>query len=575
MTQDYLPEQRLQKAGRAWYRAALGTALVAGLFCCVVLGRLGWETVRRMRQDPLTNARMAQLRAEFAKAPSDELRETIREHDLTLRRAQERYVAVAGRGAWLLLGGAIVLIVAARVAAAFHHRLPRPQHEHVTGREEEHAAAWSRWAVAAAAAVLLGAGLTGGLLTPAPASLTEKKELDPAKQWPRFRGPGGLGISAFTNVPSAWDGATGKNIRWKTAVPLPGQNSPIVWGDRVFLSGATKTRRAVFCFDADTGELLWTGPVEDVPGSPDEAPKVFEQTGYAAPTMATDGRRVYAVFANGDLAAFTFQGRRLWAQSLGTPNNIYGHAASLTTHDGNVLIQLDQGGMPEDELSSVLAIDGATGDLVWETFERPVPNSWSSPIVIRVGEARQLITCGAPWIIAYDPAGGGELWRVNAFSADVGPSPIYARGLVIACNEGNDLLAIRPDGLGDVTDTHVVYRTGEALPNTCSPLSDGQLTFLASGTLVSCYDTATGKLVWDHDEFREMFVSSPSLVGDRVYLMDEKGVMHIFPAARTFREVGTARLGEKASTCPAFADGRIYIRGETHLFCIEERRGDD
>ena len=150
-----------------------------------------------------------------------------------------------------------------------------------------------------------------------------------AKAWPRFRGPGGLGISAYTNVPDAWDAASGKGIVWKTPVPLPGNNSPVVWGKRVFLSGADKHRREVYCFDADSGKLVWRQNVPGTPQSTAKPPEVTDDTGYAAPTTATDGRRVFAIFANGDLAAFDVSGKPAWAKSLGIPENSYGHASSL------------------------------------------------------------------------------------------------------------------------------------------------------------------------------------------------------------------------------------------------------
>ena len=143
------------------------------------------------------------------------------------------------------------------------------------------------------------------------------------RNWPRFRGPGGLGISAYTNVPSSWNGITGEGVLWKTPVPLAGQNSPIVWENRVFLTGASEDEREVYCFDADSGELLWQRAVADVPGSPSEPPEVDDVTGFAAPTAVTDGKRVYAIFANGDLACFDFDGKRLWAMSLGNPDNLY------------------------------------------------------------------------------------------------------------------------------------------------------------------------------------------------------------------------------------------------------------
>ena len=166
-------------------------------------------------------------------------------------------------------------------------------------------------------------------------------------QWPRFRGPGGLGVSSHKDVPVEWDGASGKGILWKTEIPLPGYSSPIVWKDRIFLSGADKDRCEVYCLDALAGAILWRKPISKVGDSPAAVPTVFSDDnsrgGYAASTMATDGRLIYAMFATGAVAAFSFEGNLAWARNLGAPANAYGHAASLLTHGPLLIVQLDQG----------------------------------------------------------------------------------------------------------------------------------------------------------------------------------------------------------------------------------------
>jgi len=576
VSKEDIPEQKLQRYGQASCRAAVRTAVVAGVFCLLVSGLLAdnyfrGEVLRREMLGTPQQSRLASLRAAVVKSPQDrKLRDKVHSYDLALRKALVRNARRARQGGWLLLGGSAVFLTALLYAAAFRKKLPAPPKPGPHG-EGLRLGARARWSVGAAAAVLLIAGIMAGLSASGPPPGEGRPPADPARQWPRFRGPGGLGISACTNVARKWDGTTGENILWKTPVPLPGQNSPVVWEDRVFLSGANKTRREVYCFDANTGEMLWKRPVENVPGTPEEPPQIDNMTGYAAPTMATDGRRVYAMFVNGDLAAFDFVGRRLWAENFDTTENMYGHAASLTTYGPLLIIQLDRGKSADEAKSQILALKGASGELVWKTEDRPVKNSWSSPIIIRAAKEEQIIACGSPWIIAYNAATGAEIWRAKAFEEDidVAPSPVYAGGLVIACNTGSRLVGIRPDGRGDVTGSHIAYRTGEYMPDIASPLSNGDLTFLVNGPALTCHDAKTGKLLWEH-EFEDSFYSSPSLVGDLVYMMDAKGVMHIFKAdnRRKYEPVGQARLGEKASTCPAFVNGRIFIRGEKHLFCI-------
>ena len=390
-----------------------------------------------------------------------------------------------------------------------------------------------------------------------------------ARNCPRFRSPVGAGTAPRpepVSFPRDWDGKTGEGILWRTKIPLRGENSAIVWEGRVFCAGADETQREVYCFDADTGELLWQKPVSNELSAEDEPPEVSEETGYSAPTMATDGRRVFAIFANGDLGAFDLEGKQLWTRSMGRPENVYGHASSLITYPGLVIVQFDQGSAG-DELSEIVALDAATGKRVWET-PRPVPNSWASPIIIEHKGRKQVITCGDPWVISYDPATGKELWRVNCLTGDVGPSPIYANDLVIVAQDGADLTAIRPDGRGDVTDTHIAWQVFGSMPDTVSPVSDGQLVYVVtSWGLMTCFDAADGKQLWEQD-LEASYNSSPTVVGDLIYLMDTDGVMHIMRCGSEFEEVGRAPLGEEVNATPAFVNGRIYVRGTQHMFCI-------
>jgi outer membrane protein assembly factor BamB len=391
---------------------------------------------------------------------------------------------------------------------------------------------------------------------------------DQSKNWPSFRGPEGNGVSAYTNVPTRWDGKTGEGILWKTKVPLPGHNSPIVWGNRMFLSGGDPNNLAVFCFDTTTGKLLWKGDVTQAPLKEGEEPlEPMEDTGWAAPTAVTDGKRVYAMFVTGDIGAFDFNGKKVWQKSLGTPENHYGHATSLAIYRNLVLIQYDQG-VADDGLSKMIALDGFTGKVAWQT-KRPVDSSWSSPIVVRVGDRFQVLTCSVPYVIAYEPAKGTELWRADCMDGELAPSPIYADGLVFVIEPYNKLVAIKPDGKGDVTKTHIAWSVEEGGPDICSPVSDGERIYmLGTEGFVSCYKTSDGKSVWEHD-LEEFCLASPSLVGKNIYVLSqEEGAMFIFEAADEYKEVGKNVLGEECHASPAFADGRIYIRGVEHLYCI-------
>ncbi len=419
--------------------------------------------------------------------------------------------------------------------------------------------------------ILLGAAwLIGGRLQVASPDRPSEEEF--RRSWPSFRGPEGSGVSAYTNLPTEWDAATEKGILWKTRTPLPGSNSPIVWKNRVFLSGATKDRREVFCFDSATGRILWRRKVSSE--SPDAAQpiKVSNYTGFAAPTMATDGRFAYAMFANGDLTAFDFAGNEVWSRSLGVPRNHNGHASSLATYNGRVIVQYDQG-KASDDRSKLLAVDGATGKTVWRV-SRPVPASWSSPIVVRNGLRPLIITCSDPWVAAYAPQSGAEVWRVDCLApAEVGPSPVFSDQKIFAANDYASLSAIRANGSGDVTETHIAWSTDVGLPDVCSPLATDQfILLLASHGTLTCIDKKEGgQPLWE-EGFEADFTSSPSLVGNRVYLFSREGKAWVVePTREKCNRIAEADLGEKCVTSPAFQNGRIYIRGKEHLFCIGKR----
>jgi outer membrane protein assembly factor BamB len=569
----------------AGYQLATRIAAVAAVVAIVVCALLFYDYVQRLRKDPLDSPTYKTLTDALAQHPTDEpLKQQVRELDQRLRYEYFRQRAFTDVGALLLTVAVLTFLFSARAAATLHRRMPLPTVQ--LGPSQDREAAWTRiarWAVAATCAVMVAAAVTLVLsvksplpenseepatsqnLPPEVGSSQDDPEL--AKAWPYFRGPGGRGISAYANVPDAWDVPKGKGVVWKTPVPLPGNNSPVVWGKRVFLSGADEHRREVYCFDADSGKLVWRESVPGTPQSNAKPPEVFPATGFASPTTATDGRRVFAIFANGDLAAFTVAGKPAWAKSLGIPENTYGYASSLTTYKDMLLVQFDQGS-GKTSRSKLLAFDSATGKPVWQV-NRPVPNSWSSPIVGRVGGCDQLITCGDPWVIAYNPADGSEIWRVKCLKIDVAPSPVFAEGRVFAASEKSVLSAIRADGHGDVTATHVLWKGTDGLPDTCSPLATREFVFLltSDGTL-TCYDAAKGSVLWA-EEFGEDCAASPGLAGNRLYIIARSGKAWVVePSREKCRRVAECNLGEECVTSPAFQDGRIYLRGEKHIFCL-------
>lgn len=372
-----------------------------------------------------------------------------------------------------------------------------------------------------------------------------------------FRGPGGNGIAFQKNIPTSWNGESGENVLWKTEIPMEGFNSPIIWDDIIFLTGATKTKMEVYCFDRNTGKILWTAPVENIPGSPATAPKVPDYTGYAASTGATDGKNVYVIFANADVAAFDFEGKMVWGKNLGVPENHYGYSSSLLVYEGKVIIQWDQ-----RNVQKVMALSVDDGETVWET-DRDVKISWASPVIATTTKGPQLILAADPFVISYNPENGEEIWKLKCLSGEVGPSVAVGGDMVFALNEYASLVGIK---LGE--NSEVAWEDYDYLSDVPSPVAtDKYLIVSTSYGVVACYDVTSGEKLWEA-EFDNSIYASPVIAEGKVYLIDKQGIMHIFKADKEFVSIAELPLGEGSVCTPAFSDGRIYIRGEKHLFCI-------
>lgn len=235
-------------------------------------------------------------------------------------------------------------------------------------------------------------------------------------------------------------------------------------------------------------------------------------------------------------------------------------------------MQLDQA-QSEDGRSRLLALDTKSGEVAWDVA-RPLGSGWSTPIAIRVAGKDQLVTVGSPWVIAYDPAGGEEIWRADCMKGGFWPVPsaTFAAGLVFAGMDSALLAAIRPDGRGDVSRSHVAWTAEADLPNVCSPVSDGRLVFtLTSGGWLTCYEARTGRKCWVKDfvAMNRIFESSPVIAGGCLYILDNNGVMFMVRVAEKFESVGQCSLGEECtSSTPAISRGRIYIRAIRNLYCI-------
>lgn len=380
--------------------------------------------------------------------------------------------------------------------------------------------------------------------------------------WAAFRGSGSIGHTTHVDPPLEWDTASGKNILWKAPVPKPGMNSPVVWEDKVYLTGGDADLRQIYCFDASSGTLLWVHDVVNIPGSPkkSELPDLMETSGFAASSTTTDGNHIGAIFATGDLICVDLEGKRVWAKNLGLPKNHYGHSSSLITDSGLLYVQYDQ-----KEDSRLYAFELASGKLAWHIERGPI--SWSSPILIANNDRQELILTNCKTIDSYDPKTGEQLWSVPGMDGEVASSAAYANGIVFVANEYAAAAGI---DIRDQSKTpEILWAWNDILPDASSPVANEKYVLIPSAYgIVNCLDSKTGKVYWEH-EFEEGFYSSPILVGDRIYAIDLKGAMQIFLLADEFHILGTGEIHESTNATPAFVGNRIFIRGSKHLFCIE------
>ncbi len=563
-------------------RILLGRRLmaVAAVFLLVVAGLMLWTRGLLRSTDPLHAPALQSLMAQLEREPGNEtLRQQVRELDLLARRAFFIRRGQLETGGWLMLGGAVVFILGLHLSGSAPWRMP--DLKACPGADD----AWSaaararRW-IAGGGLALLAGSLAVAFWTartarvPAPEADPEPAErpadatalaVTPAgwtdearRNWPSFRGAGALGVATEAEPPLDWDGAEGRGVRWKTAVPLPGFSSPIVWDNRVYLTGADAERREVYAFDADSGELLWTADDAGVPDAPETPPRTTADTGLAAPSPATDGRRVVAIFGTGVVLGLDTDGRRLWARALPVPDNHYGHSSSLLLHDGLVFVQYDHFGGAE-----LLALDAETGAIRWRR-PREADISWASPILVETPERMTLVLNAAPVVAAYDARTGEPLWSREVMSGEIGVSPAYAAGRVFAANQYAQAVA-----LDAATGETLWASTRLELPDAASPVATDEHLFLPTAYgILSGVDAATGAVAWEH-EFDRGGYGSPILVGDRLYWVTSEGVTRIVRAGPEFELLGEPALGEPSMTTPAVVGRRLFIRGERRLFCIE------
>ena len=413
--------------------------------------------------------------------------------------------------------------------------------------------------------------------------------------WAQWRGPDGQGLASDTGVPLEWSAT--KNVLWKTAIPGRGYSSPVVWGDRIFLTTAVEgdvvpgakavkhmlegqefvhpdgvgaDRQHAFkvvALDTASGRILWEHTAWE--GTPYDTR--HRRGSFAAPTPVTDGALVYAYFGAEGLYTYDFQGQLKWSWKTGGIASFgVGVGTSPVLHGEIVIVQCDE---DNGEKSFIVGLDRKTGKEVWRTG-RNIEVSWATPILVTSGGRDELVTAGNQAIIGYDPATGRELWRMQGLESNAVPSPVAGDGIVVlsAGYPAKVAVAVRPGGSGDVTQTdRVLWKYDKGTAYVPSPILVNGLVYLVTDRgLVSCLDAKTCKVHYEggRPPVGASYMASPIAVAGHLLLSSMDGDTVVLKAGTTHEIVRSNPLGEPIAASPAVVAGRIYIRSEQHLFAI-------
>jgi outer membrane protein assembly factor BamB len=428
----------------------------------------------------------------------------------------------------------------------------------------------------------------------------------PSGNWPSFRGRQASGVADGQNLPDRWDGAKGENILWRTPIPGLAHSSPVVWGDKIFVTTSVSSdpaagfrpglygdgdasqdlseqRWLIYALDKRTGKVLWERNARQ--GAPVD--KRHIKSTYANPTPATDGRVVVAWFGSQGVYAYDMKGRPLWKVDLGRlnlgaydiPTYEWGPASSPVIWDGLVILQCDT----QDD-SFLLALDAYTGKTVWKTERDELP-SWGTPTVALTSKGPELVANASNYVRGYDPRTGRELWRLGRSSKITAPTPVYADDLfVVASGRAPErpIFVVRPGAKGDITppegkdksESVVWSRTGRGSYMPTPLVYQGLLYVLSNNGVLDAYDLRTGEEVYRQrlPTVGSGFSASPVAADGKLYLSNEDGEVLVVAAGRKFEHLSTNSMGELLMATPALSDGRMYVRSSKSLFAVGRKR---
>lgn len=398
-----------------------------------------------------------------------------------------------------------------------------------------------------------------------------------AANWPAWRGPHGLGIANEESLPLRW--GPKENIRWKTPLPGPGNSTPIVWGNHIFLTQALDggKRRALMAFDRRDGKKLWQ---QELACSVKETS--HPQNPPCAASPVTDGKAVYAHFFSAGVIACDFGGKKLWQRDLGAVLSRWGNGSSPIIYK-DLLILFHGPGEP----SFLIALDKRTGKTVWKSDETainsPIFGSWSTPVIVRVGQRDELIMPlpgdkigGEGYFKAYDPDTGKALWTCNGLGNEIYAMPVVSEksDLVVGISGHNGpLVAVRPGGRGDVTASHRVWHQTGKNPQRVGTgsIHNGRLYIADAPGFVECLEAATGKTIWK-ERLGEQLWGSLLLAKNRLYLTSLEGTTFVFETGDTFKLLAKNEMSEPSYAALAASNGELFLRTYKALYCI--RQGD-
>jgi outer membrane protein assembly factor BamB len=394
------------------------------------------------------------------------------------------------------------------------------------------------------------------------------------EDWCQFRGPEGQGHSSAVGLPTHW--TTTENVRWKTPVPGKGWASPVARGSQIFLTTAVPNGKThslhALCLDASTGKIAWDVTVYDSL-IPSLARQIHAKNSHASPTPIIDGQRVFVHFGAHGTACLTTEGTILWKTREIKYKPQHGSGGSPVLVDGLLVFNCDG-----SDVQFVVALDVATGKVRWQKERPPCDDpkrfAFATPLVIEANGRKEIVSPAAHMVVAYDPKTGAEIWNVRYHGYSIAPRPVFGDGLVYLSTsfDSSVLLAIRPDGEGNVTDSRVAWKQARSIPYTPSPLLRGRDLFLVNDAgIASCLDAKTGRPRWTH-RVGGKFSASPLLADGKIYIQSEAGETTIFrPEAERYNEIARNDLGEPTLATPGVIDHALLIRTGSALYRIEKR----